>query len=103
MQFWPRNAGHGVAASFRLSLPRSAPKAVRFSIGPSTFLVRRGGHVDVSCRSGGAFDRVYHASTFQIQQSLLFRRISVRMTRLAVHDMPAGPAGAGSCSAAVQR
>ncbi len=99
LRFWPARPGAaGVRASFRLTLPRHYSKSVRLRIGTSSFVLHAGSHIDVSCRASGSFDERYSASAYTLQQSELFRRISVKLTRLQVADVGRRAGGSG-CSA----
>ena len=96
IQAWPLTAASGVRASFTLSLPRSRTEPVGLFLGSKHVLVRPGKPVDVACRNGSGLLALRYATSKAAVNSLL-GFTSVRLTRLAITDVPAG-AGGVRCS-----
>lgn len=95
IQAWPLTAANAVRASFTLSLPQSAGAPVGLFLGSTHVLVRPGSQVAVACRSSSG-PLVVRYETSKGAKNRLLGFTSVRLTRLAISDIPA--AGRTSCT-----
>jgi hypothetical protein len=85
---WPLDRGASSRIAFRISLPRrwAVPRA-RLRIGSLELTIPAGGHADVECSGpAGELDVRYRARDLVFDDQ--FRRLSARMTRLVVGDVP---------------
>jgi hypothetical protein len=92
IQAWPLTAPSAVRASFTLSLPRSRTDPIGLFLGSTHVVVRPGKPVDVACRSGSGRLTVRFATSKGAVNSLL-GFTSVRLTGLAIDDVPAAGGG----------
>lgn len=97
MRAWPLAEASAVQASFTLSLPQSDAEPVGLFLGSLHVLVHPGERVDVACRSGsGPLALRYGTSKGAVNLRLVLT--SVRLTGLAISDVPAAGSGRTRCT-----
>jgi hypothetical protein len=98
---WPAGASaRGVRLAFRLSLPAGWQKTVHVRLGRLHVALHPGGAHEVVCTGGrNGVDAAFASTEVVFAQDALFRRLTVRLTRLAASDVRSVPApSARGCS-----